>query len=107
MCWPLHPTDPTASLPTPLYPPTRPHPINHSLVVASPPLPIQVGTGPFQWMLLAVCGLANAADAVEILSVGLLGTAAEAELQLTPKRTGALNACIFVGMFLVRGNGHA
>ncbi|EFJ41242.1 hypothetical protein VOLCADRAFT_68484, partial [Volvox carteri f. nagariensis] len=60
----------------------------------------QVGTGPFQWMVLSVCGLANAADAVEILSVGLLGTAAEQELQLTAHRTGALNACIFVGMFL-------
>ncbi|KAG2434884.1 hypothetical protein HYH02_012084 [Chlamydomonas schloesseri] len=59
-----------------------------------------VGTGPFQWMVLFVCGLANAADAVEILSVGLLGTAAETELNLTPQRTGALNACIFVGMFL-------
>ncbi len=52
-------------------------------------------------MVLFVCGLANAADAVEILSVGLLGTAAETELNLTPQRTGALNACIFVGMFLV------
>ncbi|KAG2434782.1 hypothetical protein HXX76_007667 [Chlamydomonas incerta] len=59
-----------------------------------------VGTGPFQWMVLFVCGLANAADAVEILSVGLLGTAAESELNLTAQRTGALNACIFVGMFL-------
>ncbi|GIL82870.1 hypothetical protein Vretimale_8369 [Volvox reticuliferus] len=60
----------------------------------------QVGTGPFQWIVLGVCGLANAADAVEILSVGLLGTAAEHDLNLTPKRTGALDACIFVGMFL-------
>ncbi|GFR50358.1 hypothetical protein Agub_g12568, partial [Astrephomene gubernaculifera] len=59
-----------------------------------------VGTGPFQWMVLGVCGLANAADAVEILSVSLLGAAAEQEFNLTPRRTGALNACIFVGMFL-------
>ncbi|GLC41648.1 hypothetical protein PLESTB_000693100 [Pleodorina starrii] len=59
-----------------------------------------VGTGPFQWTVLCVCGLANAADAVEILSVGLLGAAAEQDLNLTDKRTGALNACIFVGMFL-------
>lgn len=64
---------------------------------------LQVGTGPFQWMVLIVCGLANAADAVEILSVGLIGTAAEQDLNLTPQRTGALNACIFVGMFLVGG----
>lgn len=52
-------------------------------------------------MVLGICGLANAADAVEILSVGLLGAAAERDLNLTPTRTGALNACIFVGMFLV------
>ena len=52
-------------------------------------------------MVLGVCGLANAADAVEILSVGLLGTAAERDLNLTPQRAGALNACIFMGMFLV------
>ena len=51
-------------------------------------------------MLLAILGLANAADAVEILSVGLLGTAAEKDLHLTPERVGALNACIFAGMFL-------
>lgn len=62
--------------------------------------PLQVGTGRFQWMLLVVLGIANAADAVEIMSVGLLGTAAEEELELTPQRVGALNACIFVGMFL-------
>lgn len=60
----------------------------------------EVGTGRFQWMLMAVLGLANAADAVEILSVGLLGTAAEKDLHLTPERVGALNACIFAGMFL-------
>lgn len=50
--------------------------------------------------MLLVCGLANAADAVEILSVGLLGPAAEHDLQLTSKLEGALNASIFMGMFL-------
>ncbi|GAX81918.1 hypothetical protein CEUSTIGMA_g9346.t1 [Chlamydomonas eustigma] len=59
-----------------------------------------VGTGSFQVMVLLTCGLSNAADAVEILSVGLLGTAAEAELDLTPHRVGILNSCIFLGMFI-------
>ncbi len=84
---------------------------------------MQVGTGWFQVHVLVTCGLANAADAVEILSVGLLGTAAgdimrlalgpmcddaltahpestEEELGLTPRRIGILNACIFLGMLV-------
>lgn len=60
----------------------------------------KVGTGKFQFLVVLTCGLANAADAVEIMSVGLLGTAAEQELQLTPGRVGVLNACIFIGMLL-------
>ncbi|KAG2490792.1 hypothetical protein HYH03_010714 [Edaphochlamys debaryana] len=51
-------------------------------------------------MVLGICGIANAADAVEILSIGLVGTAAEDDLNLTSQRAGALNACIFAGMFL-------
>ncbi|KAG1670420.1 hypothetical protein FOA52_010155 [Chlamydomonas sp. UWO 241] len=60
----------------------------------------KVGTGRFQLLVLLICGLANAADAIEILSVGLLGTAAEEELGLSPRRTGILSACIFGGMFV-------
>eukprot|EP00798_Chlamydomonas_sp_ICE-L_P025298 gene25298-10952_t len=48
----------------------------------------QAGTGMFQVVVLLTCGLANAADAVEILSVGLLSTAAKDELRLTDKRAG-------------------
>jgi VNT family MFS transporter (synaptic vesicle glycoprotein 2) len=33
--------------------------------------------------MLLICGLANAADAVEILFVGLLGTAAQEDLQVS------------------------
>jgi VNT family MFS transporter (synaptic vesicle glycoprotein 2) len=43
-----------------------------------PPL-TQVGVGLFQWGALAVCGLANAADAVEILGMSLVLPAAEAD----------------------------
>ncbi len=60
----------------------------------------QIGSGNFQLRVLLICGLANAADAVEIMSVGLLGTGAEKDLGLTPERMGILNACIFLGMLL-------
>lgn len=49
-------------------------------------------------MVVAICGLANAADAVEVMSAGLFGTAAESDLRLTPQRQGMLNACILAGM---------
>lgn len=60
----------------------------------------QVGTGRFQWLMLAICGLANASDAVEVMSVGLMGTAAEQDLQLDAQREGALNSAMLVGMFV-------
>ena len=50
-----------------------------------------VGVGRFTWGALVVCGLANAADAVEILSIGLAATGAEKDLDITPKRQGLLS----------------
>lgn len=47
---------------------------------------LQVGVGKFQWLMLGICGLANAADATEILSIGLVATGAERALNLTPQR---------------------
>jgi len=51
-------------------------------------------------MALAVCGLANAADAVEILSMGLVLPAAEDDLKLTATAKGALSSCVFLGMLI-------
>lgn len=49
---------------------------------------------------MAVCGMANAADAVEILAVSLVVPAAESDLQLTSAGKSALSSCIFLGMLL-------
>lgn len=63
---------------------------------------LQVGVGPFQWGALIVCGLANAADAVEILGMSLVLPAAEADpgFKMTPRGKSALSSCIFLGMLL-------
>lgn len=63
---------------------------------------LQVGVGPFQWAALVVCGLANAADAVEILGMSLVLPAAEADpgFEMTPRGKSALSSCIFLGMLL-------
>lgn len=63
---------------------------------------MQVGVGPFQWMALVVCGLANAADAVEILGMSLVLPAAEGDpdFELTSSGKSALSSCIFLGMLL-------
>jgi VNT family MFS transporter (synaptic vesicle glycoprotein 2) len=63
---------------------------------------LQVGVGPFQWGALLVCGLANAADAVEILGMSLVLPAAEADpgFEMTPRGKSALSSCIFLGMLL-------
>jgi VNT family MFS transporter (synaptic vesicle glycoprotein 2) len=58
---------------------------------------MQVGVGRFQWTALAVCGLANASDAVEILGLSLVLPAAEDDLQLTAAGKSALSSCIFIG----------
>mmetsp|Transcript_28653 Transcript_28653/g.91396 ORF Transcript_28653/g.91396 Transcript_28653/m.91396 type:complete len:211 (-) Transcript_28653:413-1045(-) len=58
------------------------------------------GTGPFQTMILLICGLGNAADAVEIMSIGLVLPSAEGDLGLTARDKGTLSSCIFVGMLL-------
>ena len=53
-------------------------------------------------MALLVCGLANAADAVEILGMSLVLPAAEADpdFVLMPSGKSALSSCIFLGMLL-------
>jgi VNT family MFS transporter (synaptic vesicle glycoprotein 2) len=59
--------------------------------------------GRFQWTALAVCGLANASDAVEILGLSLVLPAAEEELRLTAAGKSALSSCIFVGELARKG----
>jgi VNT family MFS transporter (synaptic vesicle glycoprotein 2) len=77
-----------------------------AILLMQPPLVLwyvlQVGVGRFQWMALLVCGLANAADAVEILGMSLVLPAAEGDpkFELTPSGKSALSSCIFLGMLL-------
>jgi VNT family MFS transporter (synaptic vesicle glycoprotein 2) len=71
-------------------------------VHADPMSPGQVGVGPFQVMALVVCGLANAADAVEILGMSLVLPAAEGDpgFDLSQRGKAALSSCIFLGMLI-------
>jgi MFS family permease len=59
-----------------------------------------VGTGPYQLRALITTGLANAADAAEILAIGLVIPAAREQLHLDahPAARAALTSCIFLGM---------
>ena len=56
-----------------------------------------VGVGPFQNRLTALCMLANAADAVEVLSVALVLPTAGAEFRLSDSDKGLLTSAIFAG----------
>ena len=62
----------------------------------------RLGLGPFQWRLLAICGLTWAADAMEVLLMGfaLPGVSAAFGLERgSPQATGLLTAT-FAGMFV-------
>ncbi|CAB1421842.1 unnamed protein product [Pleuronectes platessa] len=60
----------------------------------------EAGFGLFHWLLLVVCGWANASDAVEILCVSFLLPTARCDLQLTSSDMGLLTASIFLGMMV-------
>ncbi|XP_027884319.1 synaptic vesicle glycoprotein 2B [Xiphophorus couchianus] len=60
----------------------------------------EAGFGLFHWLLLAVCGWANASDAVEILCVSFLLPTARCDLQLSSSDMGLLTASIFLGMMV-------
>jgi VNT family MFS transporter (synaptic vesicle glycoprotein 2) len=51
-------------------------------------------------LVLLICGLANASDAVEILCVSFILPAAECDLNLTSQDKGYLNSITFLGMML-------
>jgi MFS transporter, VNT family, synaptic vesicle glycoprotein 2 len=56
------------------------------------------GCGRFQFLMLLLCGAANAADAIEILSISFVLPRAEKDLNLSSQSKGWLTAMIFVGM---------
>ncbi|KAM9814591.1 synaptic vesicle glycoprotein 2C isoform 1-T1 [Syngnathus typhle] len=58
------------------------------------------GFGWFHWLLLLVCGWANASDAVEIVCVSFLLPTARCDLQLSSSDMGLLTASIFLGMMV-------
>ena len=60
----------------------------------------RTGYGRFHYLLMFVCGWANASDAVEILCISFLLPSAECDLELTPARKGWLSAILFVGMMI-------
>ena len=59
-----------------------------------------VGVGAFQVRLTALFTLANAADAIEVLSVGLMLPSVRADLGLSDDRSGALASAAFAGAFV-------
>lgn len=58
------------------------------------------GYGFFHYWLVAIGGIANASDAVEILCVSILLPAAECDLHMSSKDKGLLNAGVFMGMMV-------
>lgn len=60
----------------------------------------KAGFGLFHWLLLVVCGWANASDAVEMLCVSFLLPTARCDLQLSSADKGILTASIFLGMMV-------
>jgi VNT family MFS transporter (synaptic vesicle glycoprotein 2) len=60
-----------------------------------------LGFGRFHYLVLLICGLANASDAVEILCVSFILPAAECDLNLSSNDKGYLSACLFLGRFFL------
>ncbi|KAM4553636.1 synaptic vesicle glycoprotein 2C [Fundulus diaphanus] len=60
----------------------------------------EAGFGLFHWLLLVMCGWANASDAVEILCVSFLLPTARCDLLLGSSDMGLLTASIFLGMMV-------
>jgi len=60
----------------------------------------ECGYGKFHYLLLLVCGWANASDAIEIICISFLLPSAECDLDLTAARKGWLSAILFIGMMI-------
>ncbi len=61
----------------------------------------RIGFGKFHYLILIVCGLANASDAVEILCVSFILPTAECDLNMSTADKGILNSMTFLGMYLI------
>lgn len=55
------------------------------------------GYGRFHYLVVAVGGLANASDAIELLCLSILLPAAECDLDMSSENKGWLNAMVFFG----------
>ncbi|RTR25440.1 MFS transporter [Deinococcus radiophilus] len=60
----------------------------------------QIGLGPFQWKLLAICGLTWAADAMEVLLMSFALPGIRAEFGLEGASAVPLLTATFLGMFV-------
>ena len=60
----------------------------------------QIGVGPFQYKLLAICGASWAADAMEVLIISYVIPNVIREWSLTSGQAGLIGTAIFVGMLL-------
>jgi len=60
----------------------------------------EIGVGPFQYKLLAICGASWAADAMEVLIIGYVITEVSTQWGLTLTQAGLIGTAIFVGMLI-------
>lgn len=59
-----------------------------------------IGFGRFHWILLFLCSLANASDAIEILCVSFVLPSAQCDLKMSTADKGYLSSMTFAGMMI-------
>ena len=57
-----------------------------------------IGIGTYHYGVIAACALSNAADAVEIVAISFVISAAKDDLGMSDSQEGVLTAIIFLGM---------
>jgi putative MFS transporter len=60
----------------------------------------EIGVGPFQYKLLAICGASWAADAMEVIIISYVIPVVIRQWSLTSAQAGLIGTAIFVGMLL-------
>jgi len=60
----------------------------------------QTGYGKFHYLLLAICGWANASDAIEMIAVSFLLPSAECDLDMNSARKGWVTSSMFIGIMI-------
>jgi putative MFS transporter len=60
----------------------------------------EIGVGPFQYKLLAICGASWAADAMEVIIISYVIPVVVRQWSLTSAQAGLIGTAIFVGMLL-------